>query len=126
MFEPQTAPYGSWKSPITTSGETFDVTPSNYSVGRHVSGSPRPGSRPVIFFQGLEDTIVPADQSEMMFEVIRKRGVPTVHIAFEGEYRGFQQPENIKRVLEAELYFYAHVFGFELADPFEPVHIENG
>jgi dipeptidyl aminopeptidase/acylaminoacyl peptidase len=80
---------------------------------------------PVIFFQGLEDTIVPADQSEMMFEVIRKKGVPTAYIAFEGEYHGFQQSENIKRTLEAELYFYAHVFGFELADPVEPVQIEN-
>jgi dipeptidyl aminopeptidase/acylaminoacyl peptidase len=80
---------------------------------------------PVIFFQGLEDTIVPADQSEMMFDVVRKRGVPTAYIAFEGEYHGFQQSENIKRALEAELYFYARVFGFELADPIEPVHIEN-
>jgi hypothetical protein len=28
-------------------------------------------------------------------------------------------------VLEAELYFYSKVFKFELADPVEPVHIEN-
>ena len=80
---------------------------------------------PVIFFQGLEDTIVPADQSEMMFDVVRKRGVPTAYIAFEGEYHGFQQSENIKRALEAELYFYSLVFGFQLADPVDPVHIEN-
>jgi len=80
---------------------------------------------PVIFFQGLKDTIVPADQSEMMFEVVRNRGLPTAYIAFEGEYHGFQQSENIKRVLEAELYFYARVFGFELATPVEPVRIEN-
>ena len=26
---------------------------------------------------------------------------------------------------EAELYFYSRVFGFELADPVEPVAIEN-
>lgn len=82
-------------------------------------------SCPVIFFQGLEDTIVPADQSEIMFEALRDRGVPTAYIAFEGEYHGFQQSENIKRALEAELYFYSRVFGFELADPVEPVQIEN-
>ncbi len=82
-------------------------------------------SCPVIFFQGLEDTIVPADQSEMMFEVIRDKGVPTAYIAFEGEYHGFQRSENIKRSLEAELYFYSRVFGFALADPIEPVQIDN-
>jgi dipeptidyl aminopeptidase/acylaminoacyl peptidase len=80
---------------------------------------------PVIFFQGLEDTIVPADQSKMMFEVLRGHGVPTAYIAFEGEHHGFRQAENIKRSLEAELYFYSRVFGFELADPVEPVHIHN-
>ena len=82
-------------------------------------------SCPVIFFQGLEDTIVPADQSEMMFEVIRAKGVPTAYIPFEGEYHGFQRSENIKRALEAELYFYSRIFGFELADAVEPVQIEN-
>jgi dipeptidyl aminopeptidase/acylaminoacyl peptidase len=80
---------------------------------------------PVIFFQGLEDTIVPADQSEMMFEVLKGHGIPTAYIAFEGEHHGFTQAQNIKRSLEAELYFYSRVFGFELADPVEPVHIEN-
>jgi dipeptidyl aminopeptidase/acylaminoacyl peptidase len=80
---------------------------------------------PVIFFQGLEDTIVPANQSEMMFEVLKGHGVPTAYIAFEGEYHGLSQAENIKRSLEAELYFYSQVFGFELADPVEPVPIEN-
>ena len=82
-------------------------------------------SCPVIFFQGLNDTIVPPDQSEMMFEVLRKKGVPTAYITFEGEGHGFQQSANIKRSLEAEMYFYSRVFGFALADPVEPVQIEN-
>jgi hypothetical protein len=51
--------------------------------------------------------------------------VPTAYIAFEGEYHGFQRSENIKRALEAELYFYSRIFGFELADAVEPVQIEN-
>jgi dipeptidyl aminopeptidase/acylaminoacyl peptidase len=80
---------------------------------------------PVIFFQGLDDTIVPADQSEMMFNVLRERGVPTAYVAFEGEQHGFRQSETIKRTLEAELYFYSRVFAFELPDPVEPVRIEN-
>jgi hypothetical protein len=28
-------------------------------------------------------------------------------------------------VLEAELYFYSKIFNFELADPVDPVRIEN-
>jgi dipeptidyl aminopeptidase/acylaminoacyl peptidase len=82
-------------------------------------------SRPVIFFQGLEDKIVPPDQSETMFRAVRDKGLPTAHLAFEGEQHGFRKAENIKRALDGELYFYSRVFGFELADPIEPVEIEN-
>lgn len=82
-------------------------------------------SCPVIFFQGLEDRVVPPSQSEMMVDALRKKGIPVAYIAFEGEQHGFRKAENIKRSLEAELYFYAKVFGFEIADSVEPVQIEN-
>ena len=82
-------------------------------------------SCPVIFFQGLEDEIVPPNQAEMMVEALRGKGVPVAYLAFEGEQHGFRRAENIKRALDAELYFYSRVFGFELADPVEPVEIEN-
>jgi dipeptidyl aminopeptidase/acylaminoacyl peptidase len=45
------------------------------------------------------------------------------YIAFAGEQHGFRKAENIKRSLEAELYFYSKVFGFEIADAVEPVQI---
>ena len=76
-------------------------------------------------FQGLEDQIVPPNQAEMMFDAVKAKGVPTAYIPFEGEQHGFRRSENIKRVLEAELYFYAKVFGFELADEIAPVDIVN-
>ena len=44
---------------------------------------------------------------------------------FEGEGHGFRQAANLKRSLEAELSFYAQVFGFDLADPIDPVPIDN-
>jgi dipeptidyl aminopeptidase/acylaminoacyl peptidase len=47
------------------------------------------------------------------------------YLPFEGEGHGFRRAENIKRTLEAELYFYSKVFGFDLADPVEPVQIVN-
>ncbi len=82
-------------------------------------------SCPVIFFQGLEDRVVPPNQSELMVEALRKRGIPVAYVPFAGEQHGFRQAHNIKRSLEAELYFYSRVFGFQPADPIEPVKIEN-
>jgi dipeptidyl aminopeptidase/acylaminoacyl peptidase len=82
-------------------------------------------NRPVIFFQGLEDKVVPPNQAEMLFEALRKRGIPTAYVPFEGEQHGFRKAENIRRALEGELYFFAKVFGFESADPIPPVSIEN-
>jgi dipeptidyl aminopeptidase/acylaminoacyl peptidase len=80
---------------------------------------------PVIFFQGLEDKIVPPNQAEMMVNALRAKKLPVAYITFEGEQHGFRQAENIKRALDGELYFYSRVFGFELADEVEPVSIEN-
>lgn len=80
---------------------------------------------PVIFFQGLEDKIVPPNQAEMMVDALRKKGLPVAYVAFEGEQHGFRQAANIKRALDGELYFYARVFGFTPADEIEPVKIEN-
>jgi dipeptidyl aminopeptidase/acylaminoacyl peptidase len=80
---------------------------------------------PVILFQGLEDKIVPPNQAELIVEALRKKGLPVAYLPFEGEQHGFRMAKNIKRTLEAELYFYSKVFGFPLPDPIEPVPIEN-
>lgn len=80
---------------------------------------------PVIFFQGLEDKIVPPNQAEIMVSAIKAKGLPVAYVPFEGEQHGFRRAENIKRALDGELYFYSRVFGFELAEGVEPVPIEN-
>ena len=82
-------------------------------------------SCPVIFFQGLEDKVVPPSQAEAMVGALRAKGIPVAYLPFEGEQHGFRRAENVKRALEAELWFYSKVFGFDIADPVEPVHIEN-
>jgi dipeptidyl aminopeptidase/acylaminoacyl peptidase len=64
-------------------------------------------SRPVIFFQGADDRVVPPNQTEMMVGALRRRGIPTLYLLFAGESHGFRRAENIKRALDAELYFYA-------------------
>ena len=80
---------------------------------------------PVILFQGLEDEVVPPNQAEMIVAALSDRGIPVAYLPFEGEQHGFRRAKNIKRALDAELYFYAKVFRFNLADPVEPVMIDN-
>ncbi|MEG3931724.1 MULTISPECIES: S9 family peptidase [unclassified Microcoleus] len=82
-------------------------------------------SCPVIFFQGLEDKVVPPNQAEMMVEILKAKGLPVAYVAYEGEHHGFRRAENIKRTLDGEFYFYSRVFKFELAEPVEEVPIFN-
>ncbi len=80
---------------------------------------------PVIFFQGLDDLVVPPSQAEAMVAALRRKGLPVAYVTFAGEQHGFRRAATIRRVLEAELYFYSRVFGFPLTDALEPVAIEN-
>jgi len=82
-------------------------------------------SCPVILLQGLEDEVVPPAQAEMMAAALDAKGIPYAYLPFEGEQHGFRQAAHIRRALEAELYFYGRVFGFDLADPVEPVPIAH-
>ena len=80
---------------------------------------------PVIFFQGLDDKVVPPTQDESMVHVLRKKGVPVAYVSFEGEQHGFRRAANIKRAVDGEFYFYSRVFGFAPAEGLEPVEIDN-
>ena len=82
-------------------------------------------SCPVIFTQGLEDPVVPPNQAERMVTALERKGIPVAYVPFEGERHGYRKAENIKRALDAELYFYGRVWGFELADETEPIEIRN-
>ncbi|HVM31050.1 MAG TPA: prolyl oligopeptidase family serine peptidase [Candidatus Limnocylindrales bacterium] len=82
-------------------------------------------TRPLIVLQGSDDKVVPPAQAESLVAVLRERRIPHAYLLFEGEGHGFRQAANIRSALEAELSFYAQVFGFELADDIEPVPVEN-
>jgi dipeptidyl aminopeptidase/acylaminoacyl peptidase len=80
---------------------------------------------PVIFLQGLEDKVVPPSQAQAMVDALDKKGIAVAYITFEGEQHGFRQAQTIRRALEAELYFYSKIFGFEPAEPITPIEIRN-
>jgi dipeptidyl aminopeptidase/acylaminoacyl peptidase len=70
-------------------------------------------SCPIILFQGLEDKVVPPNQSEMMADAVRKKGLKVKYVTFEGEQHGFRKAENLRRAAEAELAFYLDVLGID-------------
>jgi dipeptidyl aminopeptidase/acylaminoacyl peptidase len=78
-------------------------------------------SCPLLVLQGLEDEVVPPNQAEAIVAAVAAKGIPHAYLAFEGEQHGFRRAETIIRSLEAELWFYGRVFGFEPADRIEPV-----
>ena len=82
-------------------------------------------SCPIILFQGEEDKIVPPNQAKKMFDSLKEKKLPTAYLLFEKEGHGFRSSAVIKKTLEAELYFYSKIFGFEIEDDIEPIDIQN-
>ena len=78
---------------------------------------------PLLVLQGLEDEVVPPNQSELIVEALKANGVPVAYLAFEGEQHGFRKAETIVRAAEAELSFYGQVFGFDPVGVTEPVEL---
>jgi dipeptidyl aminopeptidase/acylaminoacyl peptidase len=83
-------------------------------------------SAPLLILQGLDDRVVPPSQAEQMVEALRERGIPYAYMPFEGEGHGFRKAENLRRVAEAVLAFYAAVFDLRLADDIAPLELERG
>jgi len=81
---------------------------------------------PVIFFQGLQDKVVPPNQAENMVEALKQKGLPVAHVTYAEEQHGFRQAETIKHSLQTELEFYGKVFGFTPAEPEEKVSDTEG
>ncbi len=119
---------------FTTITHKFESRYMDYLVGAYPEQAERYRERspnyhadqiscPVLVMQGADDKVVPPSQAEGIVEALRRNGLPHAYLLFEGEGHGFRQSANQRRALEAELSFYAQVFGFELADDFPPLDI---
>ena len=78
---------------------------------------------PVLFFQGLKDSVVLPDQTARMLAALRANRVPAACLTFPEEGHGFRRADTLQAVLRAELAFYSQVFGFTPADPVPPLDL---
>ena len=61
---------------------------------------------------GLDDKVVPPNQSEAFRDVCVRKGLKNKYFAFEGEAHGFRKKETIVKCTEEELRFYGEILGF--------------
>jgi dipeptidyl aminopeptidase/acylaminoacyl peptidase len=86
----------------------FDTVYAERAPVGHVN----PNTCPVLLLQGLDDPVVPAQQSESIAADLAAHGIRHAYIAFEGESHGFRKADSMITSLEAELSFYGQVLGF--------------
>ncbi|MDL4771434.1 MULTISPECIES: S9 family peptidase [Thermomonosporaceae] len=80
---------------------------------------------PVLLLQGMDDPVVPPEQSERFAAALAAKKMPHAYLTFEGESHGFRRAETVVATLEAELAFYGQTLGFEPRDV-DPVELTTG
>jgi dipeptidyl aminopeptidase/acylaminoacyl peptidase len=90
----------------------FDTVYAERAPVGHVNAN----TCPVLLLQGLDDPVVPPQQSESIAADLAAHGIRHAYIAFEGESHGFRKAESMIVSLEAELSFYGQIMGFAPRD----------
>ncbi|RVX38127.1 dipeptidyl aminopeptidase/acylaminoacyl peptidase [Nonomuraea polychroma] len=67
-------------------------------------------SCPMLLLQGLDDPVVPPEQSTAFADALSERGISCTYLAFDGESHGFRRTETRAAALAAELAFYQQIF----------------
>lgn len=79
----------------------------------------------MLLLQGMDDPVVPPEQSERFAAALAAKKMPHAYLTFEGESHGFRRAETVVATLEAELAFYGQTLGFEPRDV-DPVELTTG
>ena len=90
----------------------FDTVYAERAPVGHVNAN----TCPVLLLQGLDDPVVPPQQSESIAADLTAHGIRHAYIAFEGESHGFRRADSMITSLEAELSFYGQIMGFTPGD----------
>ncbi|WP_283134770.1 prolyl oligopeptidase family serine peptidase [Rhizohabitans arisaemae] len=65
---------------------------------------------PMLLLQGLDDPVVPPQQSTVFAAAMKDNGIPCTLITFAGESHGFRRADTQIKALEAEIAFYRDIF----------------
>ncbi|GII89905.1 S9 family peptidase [Sinosporangium siamense] len=79
-----------------------------YAAREPISNADRV-SCPMLLLQGLDDPVVPPDQSAGFAAALAARDVPCTYLTFEGESHGFRRAETRVAALAAEFAFYQQI-----------------
>jgi dipeptidyl aminopeptidase/acylaminoacyl peptidase len=99
----------------------FDTVYAERAPVGHVNAN----TCPILLLQGLDDPVVPPEQSESIAADLAAHGIRHAYITFEGESHGFRKADSMMVSLESELSFYGQIFGFAPPDVPE-VKLTNG
>jgi dipeptidyl aminopeptidase/acylaminoacyl peptidase len=61
---------------------------------------------PLLLYHGKDDPVVPFQQSVQIHDTLKKKGIKTELVLFEGEGHGFRQSANVEEVLKGTLRFF--------------------
>jgi dipeptidyl aminopeptidase/acylaminoacyl peptidase len=86
----------------------FDTVYAERAPVGHVNAN----TCPVLLLQGLDDPVVPPQQSESIAADLAAHGIRHAYISFEGESHGFRKADSMVVSLESELSFYGQILGF--------------
>lgn len=67
-----------------------------------------------LHFHGTIDPLVPLDQSQRLHDALKKAGVESTLVIFEGEGHGFAKPENVQKfIIDSVNFLNKHLKGIE-------------
>lgn len=108
-------PAGPWVQNLV---DNLMAKPKDKNLDLYKSASPlfqvNTKSAPFIHFHGTEDPLVPLDQSKRLDEALKKAGVESTLVIFEGEGHGFKKPENVQKfIVDSVNFLNKHLKGVE-------------
>ncbi|WP_299806750.1 prolyl oligopeptidase family serine peptidase [uncultured Shewanella sp.] len=82
-------------------------------------------NEPLLLIQGVNDSLIPAKQSQIIYQAVKNKGIPVAYLEFNDDAANRVSPQSKKQALEAELSFYGQIFGFTPAGSIPALAIDN-